>query len=73
MINPSIGIFNSPSSSLHLRSPFLQNRCGKIHHHFISFLKQLVSDLPPRRINKLIFVFVVLHQDSLTFHNIAKQ
>ena len=41
------GFLNSPSSlSLHLCSPFHQNCCVKIHHHFTSFSKQLGKDSP---------------------------
>ena len=47
-MHTSKAILNLPTSSLHLCSPFQQNRKVKIHHQFTSFPKQLGQDSPPR-------------------------
>ena len=43
LMHASKAILNLPTSSLHLCSPFQQNRKVKIHHQFTSFLKTIVS------------------------------
>ena len=47
LMHASKAILNLPTSSLHLCSPFQQNRKVKIHHQFTSFSKQLGQDSPP--------------------------
>ena len=49
LMHASKAILNLPTSSLHLCSPFQQNRKVKIHHQFTSFPKQLGQDSPPRK------------------------
>ena len=49
LMHASKGILNLPTSSLHLCSPFQQNRKVKIHHQFTSFPKQSGKDSPPRK------------------------
>ena len=49
LMHASKAILNLPTSSLHLCSPFQQNRKVKIHHQFTSFPKQLGQDSPPQK------------------------